>query len=162
MHLCMFLSPVDASSDSLHVYLALVVAVLLRVAWWGGFSSHMFIPTFWCGWHLTIGFFIFTGSIPKPWMFAFSIFSAVSDIDICLKSQLHSWGSVSFSMSPTFWFGVLKLSEIFSGCSHASWLVCPIRYPWGSPILSSGLWPSDHSSVGNSMVFCLYLGSLWW
>ena len=35
-----FLSPVDASSDGLYIYLALVSAALLGVGWQGRFSSH--------------------------------------------------------------------------------------------------------------------------
>ena len=38
--LCMFLSPVDASSDGLYIYLARVSAALLRVVRRDGFSSH--------------------------------------------------------------------------------------------------------------------------
>ena len=36
------LSPTDSYSDGLHIYLALVSAVLIRVGQWGGFSSDMF------------------------------------------------------------------------------------------------------------------------
>ena len=48
-----FLSPVDASSDGLHISLALVSAALTGVGRRGGFYSHMFTLALWRGCHLT-------------------------------------------------------------------------------------------------------------
>ena len=53
------LSTVNAYSDGLNIYLALVSVALLGVGSRGGFSSHKFSPALWFGWHLPIGFFIF-------------------------------------------------------------------------------------------------------
>ena len=57
MHLCMFLSAVDASAYGLYIYLALVSAALLGVGQRGGFSPHIFTPALWCRWNIPIWFF---------------------------------------------------------------------------------------------------------
>ena len=59
------LSPFDAYSESLYIYLVLVIVALLGVGRQGGFSSHEFIPAFWCGCHLTIEFFVFQGALQR-------------------------------------------------------------------------------------------------
>ena len=53
------LSPVNMYSDGIHISLALVRTSLLRVGQKGGWSPHTFTPTFWCVWHLPIGFVLF-------------------------------------------------------------------------------------------------------
>ena len=56
-----FLSPVNASSYSLHNYLVLFSVALLVVGWRSGFASHELTPAFYRGWNLPlIGIFCFT------------------------------------------------------------------------------------------------------
>ena len=107
------LSLVNASSDGLHIYLALISAALLGVGLRGGFSSHMFTPALWRGWHLPICFFCFT-RYSAPLIFYCSGFSAVSYLGISLRAPLHSWGSFSLSMYPTFLEGFQRGKRFFS------------------------------------------------
>ena len=102
--------------------------------------------------------------IPTTWLFSCAGLSSVSDMEIYMRDLICSWGSFSFSMSPKFLEGVLKWSENISNSSHAIWIVCTIRYTWGSLILSPGLWPSDRlsgvTSFGILIVpkFLIFLG----
>ena len=57
--------------------------------------------------------FIFTRCISTPWIFYFSGFSAVSDMDNHSRDPLRSWGSFSLLMSLTFLEEALKWSENF-------------------------------------------------
>ena len=162
MYSCMFLSLVDVSPDGLHIYLALVSTALLGVGRQGVFSSHMFTPAIWIGWHLPIGLFIFKRCIPTPWIFACTGFSAVSDLNRLLRASLCSWGSFTCSVSPAFLEGVPKLLVNFSHNSFAIWLVCPVRFPQASLILLPDIRLSDRSSVGAYVGSCLSLCNLWW
>ena len=95
------LSPVDASTDSRHIYLALISAILIGDGWWGGFLSHMFAPAFWSVWNLLIRFF-FKTRYSTPWIFSCYGFSEFFDMDIHLRDPLHPWGSF-FLLSQCLW-----------------------------------------------------------
>ena len=79
------LSPVKVYSDSLHIYLALVIAPLIGVGRRGGSSSHKF-PDIYHSW-LSSHFFK-TRCILTPWIFDCAGFSAVSDLKSLLKAPL--------------------------------------------------------------------------
>ena len=83
------LSPVDASLNCLHIYLALVSATLLGVGPRGGLSSNS-VYTRLLAWLASAHkfYFSFTRCSPTPWMFTFSGLSAVSDPDSLLKAPL--------------------------------------------------------------------------
>ena len=101
------LSPVDASLDGLHFYLALVSAAFLGVSRQGIFSHHMFASAFWCGRHLLIWvYFSFTSCSPTPCMLGFTVLSAVSNPGSLLRSPLLSCGSFRcFNVSNVFVWG---------------------------------------------------------
>ena len=165
MHSCMFLSPVNASSDSLHIYLAIVSVALLGVGRQGGLSSHMFTPDFWSGRHMPIWLFCFT-MYSTPWIFSCAGFSAVSDLDIHLRVMFRSWGPFDFSVFLAFSEGVLKLSENISvvptraGLSVLSDLLGGLRschwvFNCLTPCLAAFLWdiacPLAHGFLGGSL-----------
>ena len=104
--------------------------------------------------------FLTTRCIWTPWIFAFSGFSAVSDLDNHLRDPLRSWGSLIgfFYISDIFRGGSEVVSEFFSinsaragVCFSPSDILGGLRsfrrvwYPWGSPLLVSflGLRPSN-------------------
>ena len=100
MHLCMFLSPFDSSSDGLHIYFALVSVALLAVGWRGGLSFLMLMHDFWHSWHMPIWvYFSFSGFIPTPWILDFTGFLAMYDLDSLSRVPLCSLGSF-------WWFNV--------------------------------------------------------
>ena len=107
-----FLSLVEASSYGLHPYLAPVSTALLRVGRQGIYSSLMFTPAFWRGWHMPIEF-CFKRCISPPWVFSCAGFSCVSDLDNLLRVPLRSWGSFGFSTSSMFLEGVPKFLAFF-------------------------------------------------
>ena len=51
----------------------------------------------------------------------------------------------SFSMSSAFWRGFRSCRKMFTR-SHVRWLICPLWFPWGSPLFPLGL-VSTRSSV---------------
>ena len=80
----MFLSPVDASSDSLYIYLARVSAALLGVGQRDGFSSNNVYTHLLA--RITSAFYcFFTRFISTPWIFACAGFSVVPDLDSLLR-----------------------------------------------------------------------------
>ena len=95
------LSPAGVSLDILHIYLAILSAALFGVGHRGGFSSHIFTPASWRGWHMPIELFCFTSFIPTTWIFSCTNFSVVSNMDSILMVPLRSWGFFDF-WCPTF------------------------------------------------------------
>ena len=122
-----FLSLVEASSYGLHPYLAPVSTALLRVGRQGIYSSLMFTPAFWRGWHMPIEF-CFKRCISPPWVFSCAGFSCVSDLDNLLRVPLRSWGSFGFSTSSMFLEGVPKFLAFFfqSFPRELACLSCPV------------------------------------
>ena len=116
-----------------------------------------FIPTFWGGCNQTFFFFY------KVYSNTLGIFLLWILIHVLsahfFRDMLLSWGFLTFSISPMFSEGILKLSGKNINHSRASWLVYPIQYPWGSLLLLTGLWPSHFSYGGVSVVSYLSLSS---
>ena len=109
IHSCMFYPWLTRCLDGLHI---------LSFACQRGPSRRhserqMILPFVYCqNWHSRILpiIYIFTRFNSTPWIFACSGFSAVSGLDDRLRDPLRSWGSFSFSMSPTFLKRFLKWS----------------------------------------------------
>ena len=152
------LSPVKASSDSLHIYLALVRAALLGVGRRGSFSYHMFKPTIWSICNLPIGFFKF-----------YKVYS--NTFDVCWRWILsHIRSGQSLEVSAPFLrvlFCLRCFRRGFRGCRQVFLIipftiliVCHVQYPRGYPLLYPGLQLSDHSSGGASVGSCLSPSSL--
>ena len=102
----------------------------------GWSARHILLPYLsWCvhhGWiYSLLLFFSFTSFNPTPWIFAFSGFSAVSDLYRLLSDMLHSWGSFDFSMSLKFLEWVTKLSANFSNYYHAICIFFTVQFPRG-------------------------------
>ena len=112
-----------------------------------------FTFVFWYGWHLPIGLFCFTRCIPTHWVFSWAGFSAVSYILSVLEGPLIS------QRLGNFWRGFRSCQIFFSNRSHTIWIVCPVRYPWGSLLLSPGCRLSDRLSRGFSPGSCSSLSS---
>ena len=119
-------SPVNASSDGLHICLALVSAALLRVGRRGDLSFHIFTPAFWRVWHLIIVFLMG-----------------------CIRNTLAFWQKPEDS-APFLRVTIsIVLYDAFrrmlwcrqNNFSHNSCVICiffPIQYPWGCLLLSMG------------------------
>ena len=117
-----------------------------------------FTPDLWSGWHMpNLGLFIFTRCIPTHWIFACTGLSAMSNLNIYLRAPLRSWGSFSFSVSPTFLEGVLKRSENISNHFHASWL--DFFLPPDPQIISAVSTIVDGFLCYSSIVWRVFLGS---
>ena len=93
-------------------------------------------------------FFSFTRCISTPWIFAFAVFSAVSDLDTRLRNSLQSWESFSLLMSQTFSEEVWKWSSNFLNRFRVSCSFCSVQYLWGYLLLLPCLCVSHHSSSG--------------
>ena len=119
------LPPVDTSSYSLHICLALVSAALPGFGWQGGLYSHKFYTRLLA--LLESSHFFFKRWIPTPWIFYYNGFSAVYNSDSLLRALLSSWGSFDCSMSLTFLEGVTQFSAIFSNSSSARWTPPPFN-----------------------------------
>ena len=126
-----FQSLVDTSIGRSESFdLALASTALLGVGWWVGFSSHIFYNRPLA--RITSAHWVFfTRFVPTPWIFAFSGFSAVSDLYRLLSDMLHSWGSFDFSMSLKFLEWVTKLSANFSNYYHAICIFFTVQFPRG-------------------------------
>ena len=74
-----------------------------------------------------------------PWIFAFTGFSDMSNMDIYSRDPLRFWGSFSLWMSPTFSEESPKWSANFLNYFRASWRLCSVRSIRGSPLLLKGL-----------------------
>ena len=88
--------------------------------------------------------------IPTPCIFAWSGLSAMSNLDVLVRDLLCSWGYFSLSISSAFLGGGSELFGEFFSHSHKIWLVCTVKYFWGSPFLVPGLQQSGCSSGGAS------------
>ena len=91
--------------------------------------------------------FICTRCISTPWIFAFSGFSAMSNLDNQSRYPLRYRGSFSPLMSPTFSEGAPKWSTNFLRCFRTSWHICCVQHNRCSLLLSMSLL-SARSSVG--------------
>ena len=97
------LSPVDTSSDSLNIYIALFSAAFLGVGRQCILYSHTFTPAFWCVWHLPIIFvFCFTRCViqhfvilEKPWGLC-SVLEG-SSLNLCVCPMFSRVGSEDVS-----------------------------------------------------------------
>ena len=106
------------AARTVYIYYCLLVSLTLLVVGSRGVSSSCLSPAK----TYTVGFcpllLIFTRYISTPWRFAFTGFSAISYMDIHLRTMIRSWGSFWGSMSPTSLEGVPKwsgtLRRIFS------------------------------------------------
>ena len=145
MHPCMSLSPVNASSDGPHTFIALVRAALLVVGWWGGFSSHMFTPASWCIWHLPIGFLRVYSKNLVPLEKTWGLYSILKGSHFnCLCPELSGGGSeVSGKISDHAYnvflkWGYKDFGKIV-GCFRASWLHPYLLISLGVSALFTGL-----------------------
>ena len=141
------LSPFDAYLDSLHIDLALVSAAHLGVGWKGGFSFIMLNPLYGA---VVIWLFGFFTRYSTPWIFACTVCSAVSDLDIFLRGSALFLRFLFFPNIYDIFGGGSEVVREFSNCSRSSWLVCTVRSPWESLLLLTGHGPSDRSSSGAS------------
>ena len=144
MHSCMFLSPFNASSDSLHISLTFASATLLGVGRRGRFSSHIFTPAFWSYWYLPIGFVLFykvhsiqLGLLEKTW-WIFSVLEG-SPFNFCCPTFSRGGSKVvsgfSGRASDVFRKGGPKILASLLTFSAQAGVVFPLQYPRGSPIL---------------------------
>ena len=143
------LSPVDTSSAGLYIFLELSRAALLSVV----LVRRLLLP------------YVYTRLLARlassHWFFSFKVYS--NNLDICLRWIL-SWarsgkpleGSTPFlrvlwllNVSDVFGVGS-KVVGIFYHCSHASWLVYPIRSPLGFLNLFPGIQLFDRLFDGTS------------
>ena len=106
------LSTVNASSDSLHIFIAHVSASLLKVDWQGRLSSHIFTPTRCRGWHMPIWLFCFK-RYSTPCIFTCAGFSVISHMENYFNNTLHYWETFYFSMSPMFLRGFPISQQVF-------------------------------------------------
>ena len=106
------LSPVNASSYGLHIFIEIVRADHLGVGRQGGFYSHMFTPALWSGRNLPIVFFL-TRCIPTPCIYIFL------DSHTCTIWKVY-WGICSVLVGPLisiclwhFWMGFQSFLQNF-------------------------------------------------
>ena len=154
----MFLSPVDASSDSLYIYLARVSAALLGVGRRDGFSSNNVYTRL-------------LARIASSCFFLQGLFQHLGYL-LVLYSQpcliwtvswgLHSWGFFWGSMSPTLSEGVTKLLANISNLSHTIWIFFPCLISLVVSTLVSGFLVSARSYYRVFLSSLLSLISLWW
>ena len=126
-------------SDGLTICLALSSAFLFRFAWRGGLSSHK-VYTRLLSQMASSHFFFYKVHSPRIWIFYFTGFSSVSDLDSLSRATSRSWGS--------FW--LLNVSDVLEGvpkwygetCGHfwrdLVWQSVPIscQYPSGWQVAS--------------------------
>ena len=156
-----FLSPVNTSSYGRHICLVLVSTVLLWVGRQGGFSSHTFTPLSDAAGICPLVYLFL------PVVFQHLLYFPALTSHLCLICTV-SWGLCSVLEGPLivrclqhFWRGFQSCQGFYTR-SHIIWIVCPIRYPWGYPLLSTGLRMSDRLSCGAFVVSWLFLSSMWW
>ena len=99
--------------------------------------------------------FIFTRCISTPWIFDFSGFSSMSDMEIYLRYPLRSWGYFSLLLSPTFLEESLKWSENFLNRFRVICRICPVQSLRGSPLWSPSFLLNYRPFGGTS--FCGFL-----
>ena len=124
---------------------SLFSVALLGIGLQGGWSSCFFPDnTYMVGFCKLL--FCFTRCISTPCIFAWAVLSDVSNLDNHLRDPIRSWGSFSFSMSPTFLKGVLKWSGTIQQVSLTGnirancWDFPSAQSLWRAPILSPGFY----------------------
>ena len=134
-----FLSPVDMSSEGIHICLALVSTALLGVCRRCGFSSHNIYTCLLA--HLVLYNWVVLFYKVYPQTLDICLIWILSRVQSgqSLEGSIRYLGPFSCSTSLTFSEGVPKLSENISNISCAIWIVCPVQYPRGSLLLSPGL-----------------------
>ena len=83
---------------------------------------------------------------------------SVQSLEGCAPFLRDLW---LFDVSNIFGGGS-KVVRGFYTRSRIICIVCPIRSPWGYPLLSPGLRMSDRLSCGAFVVSWLFLSSMWW
>ena len=115
MHSCIFNHRSSPCSNGLNILiLRLLVQPFSGLFGEAASPPVMCTPALWHGWHLAIGFLIFTRCVPTPWIFACAGFSDVSDMDIYLRDPLQSWGPFLLRCLQRFWRGLWSGQRIFS------------------------------------------------
>ena len=113
---------------------------LLGVGRISGFSSHMYPDRSIMVGIYPIGIFIFARYSPTPWIFAFSGFLSMFNMDSLLRDPLRSWGY--------FWW--LNVSGVFREVSKMVWWTCNhFRASWiaWSAYLFGGIFSCRRVSV---------------
>ena len=131
------------------IYFSLVSATLLGVVRRGGSSSLLYPSnTGKVGCPPTL--FFFTSCISTPWIFSFTGFSAMSDMDIYPRDPLQSWGFFYILMSPTFLEESPKWAANLLNIFCASWHLCSVQSLQGYPLWFPGFQVNYRSSGGAS------------
>ena len=151
-----FSSPVDAYSDGLHIYLALVIAAILGVVRQGGFSPRNFYRRLLVRLASDHWYISFTNvHSPTPWSFSLSGFLDVSDMNTLLRDPL-SRVLLMVQYLQLFWRGFRNGLVNLQSFPHN--MACLIHQSsWRYFLLSPGCWFSDRFCLEVLADFCSYL-----
>ena len=150
IHSGMFLSTINASSHSLHIYLVHVITTLLSVVRQGGFSYHM---SYTCPLmrlesdHLFVNFYKVCSNILDivlRWILILVWSGNLLEVSATLFRDLL------FLNASNVFGGVSEWSVNISNCFYARWLLCPVQSNWWSMLLLPGIWLSGRLSEGAS------------